>query len=92
MFIFAATVVAVYGLAFSGGFTQSLLGMTWNAYLSSEGGPIQFPNENVPESVYGHPPAVLPPDVIQPNLGKYIGFMALINFMGEASRCLDATP
>lgn len=75
--------VSCYGLAFSGGFTNSLLAMDWNSYLLAEGGAIQYPDGDVPESAFGNPPSPLPPNVVQPNLGKYIAFMALIYFIGE---------
>ena len=81
----AATVVSCYGLAFSGGFTNSLLAMDWNSYLRTEGGG-SFPGGAAPESAFGHPPSPLPPNVIQPTIGRLIGFMAVIYFIGERCR------
>lgn len=78
----AATVVACYGLAFSGGFTNSLIAMDWNSYLQAEGADIEYPDATVPNSAYGNPRHPLPAGVVQPSLGKYIGFMALIYFIG----------
>ena len=77
-----ATVVSCYGLAFSGGFTNSLIAMDWNSYLQSEGGEIEFPDSDVPISAYSNPPRILPHDVIEPSIAKYMGFMALIYFIG----------
>lgn len=74
--------VSCYGLAFSGGFTNSLLAMDWNSYLLTEGG-ASFPGGSAPESAFGHPPSPLPPNVIQPTIGRLIGFMAVIYFIGE---------
>lgn len=75
--------VSCYGLAFSGGFTNSVLAMDWNSYLRAEGGPIEYPNGTVPESAYGNPPNPLPRNVVQPTIGKLIGFMAVIYFIGK---------
>lgn len=78
--------MACYGLAFSGGFTNSLLGMDWNSYLQSEGANIAYPNGTVPDSAFTRtPPLPLPTNVLQPSIGKYIGFMATIYFVGETS-------
>ena len=82
-FPYAATVVACYGLAFSGGFTNSLVAMDWNSYLQAEGGEIEYPGTNVPDSAYSNPPNPLPSSVVEPSIGKYIGFMALIYFIGR---------
>ena len=80
--ICAATVVACYGLAFSGGFSGALLAMDWNSYLQAEGGPIEYPDRDVPESAYTRNPAVVPENVWQPELGKLIAFMAVIYLIG----------
>lgn len=57
--------------------------MDWNSYLQAEGGPIQYGDGEVPASAYGNPPSPLPRDVVQPSIGKFIGFMAIIYFIGE---------
>lgn len=77
-------VVSCYGLAFSGGFTNSLIAMDRNSYLQSEGGPIQYGNGVVPASAHGNPINPLPQNVIQPSIGKYIGFVAIIYFIGKS--------
>lgn len=56
--------------------------MDWNSYLRSEGGAIAYPDGNIPEDAYTRNPPSIPPNVIQPALGKYIGFMAVIYFIG----------
>ncbi len=83
----AATVVACYGLAFSGGFTNSLIAMDWNSYLQAEGGDIEYPNSDVPIHAYSNPPKPLPANVVEPSIAKYMGFMALIYFIGRVYTC-----
>ena len=88
LWLCAATVVGCYGLAFSGGFTNALTAMDWNSYLRAEGGPIIYGDNEVPISAFGNPPNPLPQNVVEPSIGKYIGFMALIYFIGE--HCLTS--
>ena len=51
--------------------------MDWTTYLQAEGS--NYPNA---ANLYLDPPAKLPADVIQPSLGKFIGFMFIIGFAG----------
>jgi OPT family oligopeptide transporter len=74
-------VVACYGLAFSGGFTNFLVAMDWPSYLQSLDGASYF-NGTIPDDAYTQPPNPLPANVLQPSLGKSMGFMAIISFIG----------
>lgn len=57
--------------------------MDWNSYLQSEGSTEQYGDGTVPATAYGNPISPLPQNVVQPSIGKYIGFMAIIYFIGE---------
>ena len=57
--------------------------MDWNSYLQSEGSTEQYGDGTVPSTAYGNPISPLPQNVVEPSIGKYIGFMALIYFIGE---------
>ena len=65
-------------MACAGGFSSFLLGMDWNSYLQSSDGS-ELAGDNPP---FGRPPAILPENVIQPSLGRFIGFMFVIAFAG----------
>ena len=56
--------------------------MDWNSYLQAEGGDIEYPDSDVPINAYSNPPKPLPANVVEPSISKYIGFMALIYFIG----------
>ncbi|KAK9803708.1 hypothetical protein WJX73_003954 [Symbiochloris irregularis] len=71
-------VVAGYSLAFSGGFSSFLLGMDYTTYLQSSDGESSAPAN--PD--YAFVPRILPEDVIQPSLGRFIAFMYVIAFAG----------
>lgn len=64
------------GCMHAGGFSSFLLGMDWTSYLQSDGGAA------TPDGIIGMPPQNLPPNVVEPNLGKLIGFMFVIAFSG----------
>ena len=58
--------------------------MDWNSYLQAEGGEIEYPDSDVPINAFSNPPQPLPANVVEPSIAKYIGFMALIYFIGMA--------
>lgn len=65
--------------------------MDWNSYLQAEGGEIVYPDSDVPISAYSNPPPNLPSDVVEPSIAKYIGFMALIYFIGTRGSTWSVT-
>ena len=64
-------------LVFAGGFTSYLTAMDWNSYAQVDG--------SASGAVVGKPPAVLPPDVVQPRFWHTVAFMLAIYFTGKST-------